>query len=290
MITLAIRHRTTYLYNEPVRLNPHRLMLRPRESRDLRIVSSTVQLSPDATLSWAQDVFGNAVATATFAVSTDQLVIESVTRLHLWADAWPVFDIAASAIDFPFAYTDAEQTDLGALAICQYPDPDGRLRRWAESHVQGRPTDTLSLLRDLAAGVEQGVRYQSRESEGTQPPLHSLDRGWGSCRDLAVLFVEGARSLGFGARLVSGYLYNPQPQPGDIGSTHAWAEIFVPGAGWITFDPTNRSVGGENLVPVAVARDVWQTTPVVGSFNGMTSAFNAMLIDVTVERVDSDDR
>ena len=285
MITLAIRHRTTYLYNQPVRLNPHRLMLRPRDSRDLRIVSSTLRLIPDATLSWAQDVFGNAVATASFAAATDQLVIESVTRLQLWALAWPVFDIAASAVDYPFAYTDAERTDLGALATCQYPDRDDRLRDWAEGHVRSRPTDTLSLLRDLAAGVNQTVRYQSRDSEGTQSPLHSLDRGWGSCRDLAVLFVEAARSLGFGARLVSGYLYNPQPLPWDVGSTHAWAEIFVPGAGWITFDPTNRSFGGANLVPVAVARDIWQTTPVVGSFDGMTSAFNSMLVDVTVESV-----
>ena len=112
-----------------------------------------------------------------------------------------------------------------------------------------------------------------------------LDRGWGSCRDFAVLFVEAARSLGFGARIVSGYLYNPdQKLRGlrDAGSTHAWAEVYVPGAGWITFDPTNRSVGGSNLIPVAVARDIRQAMPVAGSFIGMTDAFLGMSVEVDV--------
>ena len=107
--------------------------------------------------------------------------------------------------------------------------------------------------------------YQSREQEGTQGPLDTLDRGWGSCRDFAMLFAEAVRTLGFGARIVSGYLYNPnQDRTGSAGagSTHAWAEVYVPGAGWITFDPTNRSVGGFNLIPVAVARDIRQAMPV----------------------------
>src|SRR4029077_12932588 len=106
--------------------------------------------------------------------------------------------------------------------ILQGPDAAGRLRRWAQEFVRGRSTDTLSLLKDLSAGVSAAVRYQSREDEGTQSPVETLDRGWGSCRDFAVLFAEAARSLGFGARLISGYLYNPdQPLPNDASSTHA---------------------------------------------------------------------
>src|SRR5207244_3109870 len=126
---------------------------------------------------------------------------------------------------------------------------------------------------------------QSREDEGTQSPTQTLDRGWGSCRDFAVLFAEAVRTLGFGARIVSGYLYNPdQGSVGSsgAGSTHAWAEVYVPGAGWITFDPTNHSVGSINLIPVAVARDIWQATPVVGSFVGMTDAFAGMEVEVDV--------
>ena len=141
----------------------------------------------------------------------------------------------------------------------------------AQGFVRGNPTDTLALLKDLSAGVSAWIRYQSREDEGTQSPPETLDRGWGSCRDFAVLFVEAARSLGFGARIVSGYLYNgDQDRVGSegAGSTHAWAEVYVPGAGWITFDPTNRSVGGFNLIPVAVARDIHQAMPAAGSFVG----------------------
>lgn len=130
-------------------------------------------------------------------------------------------------------------------------------------------------------GVAENIRYQSRDDEGTQSPVETLDRGWGSCRDLAVLFVEAARSLGFGARIVSGYLYNPE-RAAEIGTTHAWAEVFVPGAGWITFDPTNRGVGGFNLIPVAVARDIRQATPVSGSFVGMTDDFHSMSAEVVV--------
>jgi transglutaminase-like putative cysteine protease len=281
LIALTIHHRTTYRYNRPVRLNAHRLMLRPRESRDLRLLSTRLMVIPEAVVTWAHDVFGNAVATATFQGPTDHLVVDSVAELELDAIAWPVFDVAASAASYPFPYLPDDRTDLGALAVQQYLDPMGRLRLWAEAFVRSRPTDTLSLLKDLSAGITGWVRYQSREDEGTQSPIETLDRGWGSCRDFAVLFVEAARSLGFGARIVSGYLYNPERET-ESGTTHAWAEVFVPGAGWITFDPTNRSVGGYNLIPVAVGRGIHQVMPVAGSFIGTTGAFQGLWVDVSV--------
>ncbi|MGO9171178.1 MAG: transglutaminase family protein [Rhodomicrobium sp.] len=283
---LRIHHRTTYRYRQPVSLGPHRLMLRPREGRDLRLVSSDVAVTPAATMTWAQDVFGNTVATATFQSMAGTLVIDSVAELQLDAAAWPIFDIAASAIVYPFQYSSDESTDLGALASQQYPDPSGRLRDWARAFVRGNSTDTLSLLKDLCAGISQWIRYQSREDEGTQPPQQTLERGLGSCRDFAVLFADAARSLGFGARIVSGYLYDPGQGvvgSGGAGSTHAWAEVYVPGAGWITFDPTNRGVGGFNLIPVAVARDIRQAMPVAGSFVGTADAFMGMAVEVSVK-------
>jgi transglutaminase-like putative cysteine protease len=285
LIVLRIHHKTTYRYRQPVQLGPHRLMLRPRESRDLRLISSDITVTPPASVTWAQDVFGNAVATAAFQTMTDSLVIDSMAELELNAVAWPVFDVAASAIFHPFQYSADEWTDLGALTIQQYPDSAARALDWARSFVRGDPTDTLALLKDLSAGVSGSIQYQSREDQGTQSPAETLDRGWGSCRDFAVLFVEAARGLGFGARVVSGYLYHPDPVIAtslDAGSTHAWAEIFVPGAGWITFDPTNRGVGGFNLIPVAVARDISQAVPVSGSFVGMTDAFLGMSVEVQV--------
>ena len=285
MEELLIRHRTSYHYQVPVQLGPHRLMLRPRESCEVRLKTFDLTVLPQAQVSWAHDVFGNAVATAVFADLTDELVIESSARVQLEAAAWPVFDIAASAISYPFLYADDEWTDLGALTVQSYPDPDSRLRNWAQAFVGGNPTDTLAMLKDLSAGVTGWIAYQSREDQGTQSPEQTLNRGWGSCRDFAVLFVEAARSLGFGARIISGYLHNPDQildGTSGAGSTHAWAEVFVPGAGWIPFDPTNRSVGGANLVPVAVAREIGQTIPVAGTYVGLSGLMDAMNVEVSV--------
>ncbi|MET0281694.1 MAG: transglutaminase family protein [Steroidobacteraceae bacterium] len=286
MTTLTIRHQTTYRYGEPVDLGPHRLMLRPRESQELRLLSMEVTVVPAATIAWAQDVAGNTVATAIFQSKADTLVITSVATLELHAIPWPVFDVAASAISYPFAYSEDEATDLGALAVPLHRDPSGRLSQWATAFVLANPTDTLSLLKDINAGVLAWVSYQSRDNEGTQTPVHTLQRGWGSCRDLAVLFVEAVRTLGFGARIVSGYLYDPTVAlagSAGPGTTHAWAEVYVPGAGWITFDPTNRSVGNVNLIPVAVGRDIRQVMPVEGSFVGMSNAFYGMWVEVSVK-------
>jgi transglutaminase-like putative cysteine protease len=230
-------------------------------------------------------VFGNHIATATFREMTGALTIASVTELQLDSVAWPVFAIAFSAMSYPFSYSADEWTDLGALTVPQEAGANGRLIDWTRAFVRANPTDTLSLLKDLSTGVSEAIRYQIREEEGTQSPVETLDRGWGSCRDFAVLFVEAVRTLGMGARIVSGYLYNRDMMlagSGDSGSTHAWAEVFVPGAGWITFDPTNRSMGGFNLIPVAVARHIGQAIPVAGSFAGPADAFQDMTVEVRV--------
>jgi transglutaminase-like putative cysteine protease len=289
MPILVIRHRTTYSFRENVSLSPHRLLLRPREGRELRLLSHEISTSPEAELSWSNDVFGNAIASATFRTPSDSLVVDSSAAVDLTASAWPVFDIAASAINYPFRYPDNDWTDLGALTVQQHDDVEQRLATWARGFVAGSPTDTLSLLKDISLGITSSISYQSREEEGTQAPLTTLDRGWGSCRDFAVLFVEAVRSLGFGARIVSGYLFSPDSSltgSTDYGSTHAWAELFVPGAGWITFDPTNRSMGGANLIPVAVTRDIAQAVPVSGSFTGAANAFLSMDVTVEVKAID----
>ena len=289
MPMLDIHHLTTYSFRKNVSLSPHRLMLRPREGRELRLLRHEISISPEAELTWSNDVFGNAIASATFQTPSDSLVVDSMATVDLTASAWPVFDIAASAINYPFLYSDNDWTDLGALTVQQYEDVEQRLATWARGFVAGRPTDTLSLLKDISLGIASSIAYQSREEEGTQSPLTTLDRGWGSCRDFALLFVEAVRSLGFGARIVSGYLFNPDSSltgSMDSGSTHAWAEVFVPGAGWITFDPTNRSMGGANLIPIAVTRDIAQAVPISGSFVGGTDAFLSMNVAVEVKVAD----
>lgn len=285
MTTLTVHHRTTYRYRATMVFGPHRLMLRPRESRTLRLHAHELEISPAATVTWAHDVTGNAVATATFAGQADTLIIDSVAELTLDVDEWPVFPIAASATTYPFLLSEDEMIDLGALRLQAYLDSSGKLRDWAGGFVAGARTDTLSLLKDISHGVAAQIAYEERDDEAAQTPAETLARGRGSCRDFAVLFVDAVRSLGFGARIVSGYLYDPGRDAvgsSGAGSTHAWAEVYVPGAGWIMFDPTNRSVGGFNLIPVAVARHIRQTMPVSGSFVGDAAAFEALDVVVTV--------
>ena len=285
MPLLNVSHRTEYRYAAPVALGPHRLMLRPRETNELRLLSFELELLPKARVTWAHDVAGNSIATAGFSGLTDALVVESRMIVDLIAPAWPVFDIVATAQHYPFRYSDEDWIDLGALARPQYVDVVGRLSDWVEGFVMTRPTDTLSLLKDISAGVSARINYQSREVEGTQGPLETLDRGWGSCRDIAVLFAEAVRTLGFGARIVSGYLWIASTKllgSTGAGSTHAWVEVFVPGAGWIAFDPTNRSMGSANLVPVAAARHISQVAPVTGSFQGQPGDLVAMKVEVAV--------
>ena len=260
-------------------------MLRPRESRNLRLLSHELKISPAAAVTWSHDVFGNSVATVLPGMKSETLVIESLLELTLDEDQWPVFDISATAAYYPFLLSEDEMTDLGALRLQGYLDASGSLRDWAQSFVNAGSTETLALLQNISAGVAELLTYEAREHEGVQTPEQTLISKKGSCRDFAVLFVDAVRSLGFGARIVSGYLYdsgNTAIGSAGAGSTHAWAEVYVPGAGWITFDPTNRSLGGFNLVPVAVARDIHQTMPVTGSFVGESSAFKGMDIKVLV--------
>jgi transglutaminase-like putative cysteine protease len=284
LTVLSIRHKTAYRFGGQVSLNPHRLLLRPREGRDLRLLSNLIHLTPFGDLTWAQDVFGNSVSIANFTRSTDTLIVESLSEVELTSSAWPVFPVSASAISYPFRYTDEEWIDLGALIRPQYHDAGDAVGNRARSFVLGYPTDTLSLLKDLNQGVTRRLRYEARHAEGTQSPDETLQLGVGTCRDMATLLAEAARLLGFGSRIASGYLYDPDLRrvgSAGFGSTHAWVEIYVPGAGWITFDPTNQSVGGHNLIPVAVARDIRQLTPVSGSYTGTTTAIG-MTVEVSV--------
>ena len=281
MTILDVRHTTVYRYGRPVRLSDHRLMLRPRDSHDLRLIQTDLKLSPSASIRWVHDVFGNSVAIASFTEPTTELRIESHLRLETFAVKRPAFQITPEAVSYPFIYSADDRIDLGRLLDRQYPDPADRLGSWARGFVRSNPTDTLALLADLNTGVARWVSYQSRETEGTQSPVETLDRGWGSCRDFAVLLIEAARCLGFGARVVSGYLYSPSAAAMGAGTTHAWADIYVPGSGWIAYDPTNGTIDSGDLIRVAVTRDINQAIPIAGSFFGAPNSYLGMTVDVT---------
>jgi transglutaminase-like putative cysteine protease len=279
---LKIHHRTSYHYARPVVLQPHRMMLCPRGSQDIVLLASSLVCSPPAVVKWAQDVFGNLIATGTFAEPTSKLVITSELAVEQLAVAWPVFHIAPDAHSFPFEYSPDDLADLGALRVPDNGDSDGTLAVWARAFVRGVRTDTLSLLKDLNAGILGAVAYRIRDEEGTQTPLETLALASGSCRDIAALFIAAARELGFGARAVSGYLFDAEARVSDPGSTHAWAEVYLPGAGWIAFDPTHGRLGGASLIPIAVARTNSQIMPIVGGYLGAPDDFVDMDVAVSV--------
>lgn len=277
---LKITHRTTYRYSRPVALLSHRLMLAPRNDQHLRTLSFKIECSPNGVIAWSQDVFGNTVANVAFEEDASELTIISTAVVDQTADTWPVFNIDVAAHSYPFSYTSDDLLDLGAFVPAT--SPGGPVSTWGETFVHSRPTDTLSLLKDINVGILNRVGYRTREEEGTQAPEETLVIGSGSCRDIAALFIEVVRSLGFGARAVSGYVYDPDALVDDSGSTHAWADVYLPGAGWIAFDPTHRRVGEASLIPVAIARANRQIMPVTGGYTGSPEDFAGLDVSVTV--------
>jgi transglutaminase-like putative cysteine protease len=287
---LTVRHLTAYRYARPVAFGPHRLMLRPRDSHDLRLVRTELTLSPPARMRWMHDVFGNSVAIADFTGEAAELTIESVLHLERYALDRPVYALDEDARNYPFVYSSGDRADLGRLLEVHTPDPAARIEAWARGFVMSKQTDTLALLADINTGIKNQFTYDARDEEGTQTPLETIERGSGTCRDYAFLMMEAVRSLGFGARFVTGYLYDPKLDNGGddgtlgAGATHAWCEIYLPGAGWVEYDPTNAIIGGEALIRVAVTRDPSQASPISGSYDGEINDYLGMAVEVTVTR------
>ena len=284
---LAVEHVTTYRYRRPVALGVHRLLLRPRDGHDLRLITTALDLTPPGGVRWVYDVLGNSVALASFAEEADELRIASRLTIVRYDALPPRGDVDVAASRYPFVYSMQDRFDLGRMTEQHYVDPADAVGAWARGFVRGASTDTLALLGDLNAGIGAQFGYQAREEEGTQTPLETLRRGFGSCRDFAVLLAEAARSLGFGARLVTGYLHQTPVEavPAAPGSTHAWTEIYVPGPGWLAYDPTNATLGGEDLIRVAVGRDIHQIIPIAGTYQGVPDDFLGMQVAVTVAPV-----
>jgi transglutaminase-like putative cysteine protease len=286
MTILNVTHRTHYRYSEPVSFGPHRMMMRPRDSHDLRLLDTGLTISPPASVRWLHDVFGNSVATAEFSQLGAELLVESSFR----AEHYPLSEEVALeeyARRYPFSYDALEIPDLGRTMERHYPDPEHRIDVWARRFVEQRQdADTMAILRDMVQAIASGFYYNRRDEMGTQDPLVTLNTGSGTCRDFALFLMEAARSLGFAARFVSGYLYDEErvgeAQMVGGGVTHAWVQIYLPGGGWVEFDPTNTLVGGRNLIRVAVTRDPSQAIPLSGSFTGPTNAFLGLDVQVQI--------
>ncbi len=267
-----IVHRTYYNFSAPVRLEPHALRLRPREGHELRIESSSLKITPPAALRWHRDVDDNSVAIASFDSSANQLSIESEVIIQHYDQAPLDFLVADYAVDYPFEYTPEDK-----VVLLPYMTPTEHTTRspvteWLANVWQpGERLQTYVLLQGLSGHIHETLSYQIREETGVQTPATTLSCGTGSCRDFAYLFIEAVRCLDLAARFVSGYLHAP-PSSANFGATHAWAEVYLPGAGWKGFDPTIGEVVGANHIAVAVARLPDSVPPIAGSFVGPASA------------------
>lgn len=269
MRRLNISHVTEYLFAEPVTLLPHRLLLRPRENHNVRIESSLLDIFPGHGLQWKRDVLDNSVALVSFAEPSNRLYIASEVVIQHYEENPFDFLVDDYAVGYPFDYVPEDRADLAPFLTPVYPADQAALRGWLGKLGLTRPMQTFTLLDRLNHEISNRMVYRVREEPGVQPPALTLSQGSGSCRDFAALFMETCRHLGLASRFVSGYLYAPALAEGNA-STHAWAEVYLPGAGWKGFDPTSGEVTGNRHIAVAVAHHPESVPPVAGSFLGPT--------------------
>ena len=283
MSLLTVQHSTVYRYSEPVGLGEHRMLFRPRASHDLRLINTHLIITPQpASLRWLHDPFDNSVAVATFEGPASELRFESTVTLEHFENAVPEYPLEEYAQYYPFRYSDEDFPNLVQGLTPHYPCE--RVAQWALQFLDSSDTTaTMKILRAMTRGIREAFVYVRRLEKGIQLPDETLRSRRGSCRDFAVLMMEAARSLGVAARFVSGYIFAPSSSGlAGGGATHAWMQAYLPGAGWIDFDPTNSIIGNRNLIRVAVAWKPEQVMPLWGTYDGPAEAFLGMDVSVTV--------
>ena len=286
MPILTIHHKTEYRYARPVAFGEHRIMLRPRDGHDLRVLGEALTIDPKpASVQWIRDVFGNTVGIVKFNGHSDRLVFDSKVKV----EHRPVHGLDLSPEDYaylhPFAYDEEEMPDLERSIRRSFEDPERKIELWARQFVQSSgQTRTQDLLANMAHAIKREFVYRRRHEAGVQNPIETLRTGMGTCRDFAVFMMEAARSLGYAARFVSGYLHVRSTDRDRVGggSTHAWVQVYLPSAGWVEFDPTNGIVGNSDLIRVAIAREPRQAIPMWGTYTGSPSDHLAMKVNIRV--------
>ena len=291
MARIKIKHTTEYTYRNPVGLLRHRLMVRPDDSHDLKLHGAELKVEPEpASVHWKHDVFDNSICFLDWpeALTTDRLSIVSTLDLTHHPDGQPLpkYVLDPVAKRFPFSYAQNEIPDLARLTERQMPDLDRKVDTWARRIVAGAgSTNTLDVLEVMTRAIQKDFRYGARHEEGTQSAARTIEVGTGTCRDFAVLMMEALRSFGLATRFVTGYLYDDTSgATRGGGSTHAWCGVYLPGAGWVEYDPTNGLIAGANLVRVGVTREASQAIPISGGFSGNAADPIGMHVDVSVGR------
>lgn len=314
MASYHIRHVTTYRYRQPVAFGEHRLVLKPRDSHDQRTRRLDLRIEPTPrAVGWAEDASGNLSGSVVFGHRATQLSIVSESVVEQHADPPRPSDISDYARTLPFSYGTEEMPDLARFVERQFADAEHKLERWLRPILHAREgrdgrqvttwematwevdtweVDTWEFLNRLNAAIRREFAYLRRDAKGIQPPAETLRLGRGTCRDFAVLMSEAVRSQGLAARFVSGYLHvgDEDPATSAGGATHAWLQVYLPGAGWVDFDPTSGTVGNEGLIRVALVRDPDRASPVSGTFIGFPSDYLGMSVQVGVVRAENDIR
>jgi transglutaminase-like putative cysteine protease len=288
MPILSVRHDTTYYYNRPVAFGEHRMMLRPRDDEDQKIIATELEITPrPKQLAWARDSFGNHVATAQFGGRARELRFVSKIRLDHRSRDFSAASMEEFAQTYPFAYPQEDRPSLERFMEPLSPHP--AIDRWSTTFFRkDGSADTHQLLCEMTQTIRRTFKHVSRHEKGIQDPVSTLDIGSGSCRDLAVLMLAVLRARGIAARFVSGYLHladgDDDEDCADGGNTHAWVQAYVPGPGWVDFDPSGGSVGNENLVRVAVAHHPREAIPLHGTWFGTPADHLGMKVAVKVTK------
>lgn len=283
MKRMRIIHRTEYHYSTPVTFGPHTALIRPREGPDLHIESSLLEIEPRAKVRWVRDIYGNAIALIHFTEPSRKMSLISDIHVNLYDEIPIEYLLDPNAQSYPFQYGAEEQIEIIPYRVPSYPHDGAALQRWmVDLYKPGQIIQTTDLLNNLNTRIYQSFRYIPRDEVGVQVPCQTINLGTGSCRDYAVFMMEVARHFGFAARFVTGYI---QMAEGQHGATHAWTEVYLPGAGWRGYDPTNNKQVGAEHIAVAVAREHEKASPLSGYWEGPSNSFSKMEVSVQVIEV-----
>lgn len=281
---IHIQHRTSYQYSAQVAFGPHQLMMRPRVSHAINLEQCAFSISVPHQLRWIRDLHENNIGIVEFTELASELVIEANSVLSIHEENPFNFVIASEAVEYPFTYEHELGADLFSLSHNVYVRDVDQIRDWLHPlwHA-GKRLGTLELLQQINIHIYRTLLYQRRLEKGVQSPAETLEKKSGSCRDTATLFVETCRFLGLAARFVSGYMYSADI----IGrmSMHGWAEVYLPGAGWIGFDPSWGILASSHYIPVAVSRHSEHAPPISGTYTGTPRAFIKSDVDLYVKQV-----
>lgn len=291
MPIVEIKHLTTYHYNKPVSFGKHRMMLLPRDDGDQKVIACELEITPKPIrLDWSHDIFRNHVATAQFDEAADELRFVSNVRLEHAPAKFHAANIDPAARHYPFTYSVKDWPEVNRYI--KPPSSRNELNLWSAALFgDDGSADFYELLVGMTQMINQTIEHVSRHEEGIQDPEQTLALGSGSCRDVAVLMIAALRSRGIAARFVSGYVHliddnddhrNYLNDEINGGNTHAWVQVYVPGPGWVDFDPGVGVPENHNLIRVAAVQHARQAIPLQGTWYGSASDYLTMNVGVRV--------